>query len=745
MNGHALGRTLLTSLIILLLTSCGGGGGQSAPDVDPGPAPSGGTVPGPDPIQSVPRTPDFADASGIIATITGVTISSAPVVDFTMTDDKGVAIVDLTSANVRFTIAKLIPSTNGSSTAWQSYINREKIPEVIAVNPSAIQATSEQGGDLTNHGDGTYSYTFVTDIAAVTDPLAVTYEPDLTHRVAIQFSGGPPVLNPTFDWVPSSGATTGILTRDIVAIESCNTCHDPLALHGGGRRDTKYCVTCHNPGTTEPNSLNTVDFKVMVHKIHRGASLPSVVAGGEYVIYGFRDSRHDYSHLVFPQDIRNCTNCHAGTGTGSAGDILTTDGDNWNEVPTRAACGSCHDDVDFTAHNGGQFDDSNCLSCHSVGGDKGAVAASHRNLTNEFIAEFEVNVLDVTNSGQGDFPVVTLSVTNPLNGDAPYDILNDPEFDGGRLNMGVAWDTADYNNVGNGGVNARYQVTNVLTNAVAVGDGTFTVVSQVQIPDGTLAPFIPATGSGAIIVEGRARKDVSLDATPNIGNIPLTFGIGYFSINEPDGQAVARRQPVDINQCNVCHGIKINHGSNRANDTQGCVGCHNPRNTDKVVRDIAATPPTDGKDEESIDFKRLIHGIHASGFRENPLQVVGFGGRSTHVFDEEEVHFPGNLSNCRTCHREGAWRLPLADTVLASTIDTGADIADPTDDLMITATASACSSCHDGDLAQTHMEQNGADFTATASSLAGGTGNETCAICHGPGRIADLDLVHGLD
>ncbi len=657
----------------------------------------------------------------------------------------GVAIVDLTSSNVRFTIAKLIPAINGSSSAWQSYINREKVPAVNPGNPSAIQATSERGGDLVNNEDGTYTYTFVTDVTAVTEPMAVSYEPDLTHRISIQFSGGPAVLNPSFDWVPSSGATSGIETRDIVAIESCNTCHDPLALHGGGRLDIKYCVTCHNPGTTEPNSLNTVDFSVMIHKIHRGASLPSVEAGGEYVIYGFRDSKHDYSHVHFPQDIRNCTNCHAGSGTGSAGDILTADGDNWNEVPTRAACGSCHDDLDFTTHIGGLTDDSACLLCHTEGGFRGSVAESHRNLTNEFIAEFKVNVLGVTNSAPGEFPVVTLSVTNPLNGDAPYDILNDPEFDGGRLNIGVAWDTDDYNNVGNDGVNARYQVTNALTTATAVGDGTFTVVSTTQIPDGTVAPFIPATGSGAIIVEGRGRKDVSTDATPSIGNIPITFGIGYFSIDEADGVAVPRRQPVTNEKCNACHGIKINHGSNRANDTQGCAGCHNARLTDKVVREIAQDPPTDGKDEESIDFKRLIHAVHASGFRESPLQVVGFSGFSTHVFDEEEVHYPGTLTNCRTCHAEGTWRLPLAAGVLASTIDTGADIADPSDDTMITPIASVCSSCHDSDLAASHMLQNGADFTATTASIASGASTEACTICHGPGRIADVDDAHELD
>ena len=87
---------------------------------------------------------------------------------------------------------------------------------------------------------------------------------------------------------------------------ACNQCHDPLSAHGGSRQDVKLCVTCHQPQTVDPDTGNTVDFKVMVHKIHRGASLPSVEAGTPYIIIGNSQSVHDFSDVVFPQDIRNC-------------------------------------------------------------------------------------------------------------------------------------------------------------------------------------------------------------------------------------------------------------------------------------------------------------------------------------------------------------------------------------------------------------------------------------------------------
>jgi OmcA/MtrC family decaheme c-type cytochrome len=743
-------KKCLAGILIAMLAACdGGGGGSGAPDVEPGPTPPNNPVAPAPPTIPEDEPPDYSIAESLIATITGVTISSPPVVDFQVTDGFGNAIRDLTTDNVRFHIAKLLPAVNGSSSAWQSYINRVKTPEVNPENDPAIQATSERGGELTNNGDGTYVYTFITDVANVTDPVPVAYDPDLTHRVGIQFSGGPPA-NPTYDWVPATGATSNIESREIVDIRSCNNCHDQLALHGGGRIEAKLCVECHNPYTTEPNSLNTVDFKVMVHKIHRGANLPSVQAGGEYVIYGFRDSEHDYSHIEFPQDIRNCTNCHAGTATGSEGQILTSEGDNWNEVPTQAACGSCHDDVDFDEHMGGLEDDSACLLCHSESGYLGSVAKSHLNLTQEAMASFMVNILSVTNTAPGEFPVVNYSVTNPMDGDSFYDVLGGAEFDSpARFVMGVAWNTAEYDNIGNGGNNASYPDTDAIANSTANGDGTFQLVSEEAVPDGSVAPFIAATGSGAIVFEGHLNKNVATDGSEDIRSVPLTFAIEPFSIDEAGGTAQVRREVVSIDSCNACHFIKVNHGGNRANDTQGCVGCHNPKNTDRRVREIrennGSTLPNDGKREESIDFKTLIHALHASGFREEPLEVVGFGGFSIHVFDEEHVQFPGHLNNCENCHINDSYALPLDENVDASVIDTGADIADPADDIMITPISAVCSSCHDDATAAAHMEQNGGDFSATAASIGSGASTETCVICHSPGAVADLEVVHMLD
>jgi OmcA/MtrC family decaheme c-type cytochrome len=710
--------------LMLLLGGCSdGGGGAAAPQVDPGPPPANTPVDPPAPTPAPPQPNYYAEADEVAVTITGVTIASPPVIEFQVVDGDGVALTGLTSGNVRAHVAKLVPAENGNAAYWQSYINRLKTPNVVPTNDPAVQATSERGGTLVDNGDGTYTYTMVTDITNVTSPLAVEYEPDLTHRVGFQFSGGI-AINPTYDWVPANNATSGIETLEVVATETCNTCHDPLAMHGGGRIETKLCVMCHNPGTTEPNSLTSMDFKVLIHKLHMGRDLPSVQAGGEYVIYGYRDRKHDYSKIGFPQDVNNCAKCHTGSATADhpiTAAVQTSHGDNWAEVPTMQACGSCHDDVDFSVHQGGQVDNSGCESCHSITGIVSAEFA-HRNEALIASSTIDIDILSVTNTDPGDFPTVTFQVTNPLTGTA-YDITTDPLWSDSRsrLRLALAWDTADFTNTGwidpDTGAATLYPAyarTDALVNAVSNGDGTYTLTSLIALPDGTAAPGRAADGSGMAIFEGRARlngQSVAFEARPV-----------YFSINEADGEADARRQVVSTENCNACHGQLALHGGNRTNPEAQCQGCHNARWA------TAAGEP--------IDLKSMIHGIHGAGFREEALVIRG------DPFDTDVVHFPGEIADCHTCHVNDSFTLPLGSNVLASTRDMGTVLSDPSDDLMITPTAAVCSSCHDTSLAQSHMEQNGADFSATEATIAAGVSTETCTICHGEGRQADVQSVH---
>jgi len=303
---------ILVGLVGLLVACGGGGGGDRAAGVDPGPPPPGGSVPPPQP--EIPETSPspYAEAEELFATITDVTLNSdtQAEVQFQLTDGKGVAITDLTADDVRFVISKLEGSPLGNLTGtWQSYANSIEEPEVGTGTEQRLQGGWDWGGEFTNKGDGTYTYRYATSLTnlpqdildqAAVEGLNLDYEPERTHRVSIQFDNAPGKANPNYDWVPATGATEGIFTMDIAATDNCNRCHDPLAMHGGGRQEIKYCVICHNTGSTDADSTNTVDMKVMIHKLHRGANLPSVQAGGEYVIYGYKNSEHNYSNTTIP-------------------------------------------------------------------------------------------------------------------------------------------------------------------------------------------------------------------------------------------------------------------------------------------------------------------------------------------------------------------------------------------------------------------------------------------------------------
>lgn len=731
-------RAACCGVVTLMAAGCDGNDGQAGPS-------------------GIPGTPGVATSSvaeSLTFSVDQITIASPAVLDFTLANEDGVRFTGLRAGQIRFTLAKLVTGLDGNASVWQSYINRIESPGPGPGTEPRIQATAESNGTLQLKSDGTYRYTFAIDLRAVASPIAVSFEPTRTHRLGVQISGGDlPVTNAVYDWRPADGATRGIAQRDIATTTSCNQCHGRLALHGGNRIDVRFCVTCHNPGSTDANSGNTVDFRVLIHKIHQGKHLPSVQAGGEYAIWGFRGVKYDYSDVAYPQDIRNCTKCH------DAEDPATPQGGHWESQPSIEACGSCHDDVDFATgagHSSENFTAQNgqCTICHADAGFAPAVAAAHRIPKRIAAAQFALEIVAVSDSAPGQFPTVTYAIENPANR-ARYNILDagDPVWANGAVTILLGWNNADHTNEGNGSTTTPASA--VTLNGKAAGgnnaapaanaDGTFTVRSLRAVPAGV-------TGSGVAGMTARAAGDLNGDGdhTDAEDRIPIRSVVRYFAIT--DLAPVARRSVVDIvNQCDDCHDQLTLHGQSRTDEPQVCAICHNPRNTDIARRpknpdgtvNVSAT--ADGLGEQSVDFKRMVHAIHAARKREQPFVVYGFGGS---VNDFSGVRFPGLLGNCRACHKPETFALPLASGVLATTVDTGnllanaGYIADPGDDRVTTPTAAACSACHDSAVAQTHMEQNGAQFSILVTDA--NAGAETCVVCHGPGRLADVSYVHSI-
>jgi OmcA/MtrC family decaheme c-type cytochrome len=131
------------------------------------------------------------------------------------------------------------------------------------------------------------------------------------------------------------------------------------------------------------------------------------------------------------------------------------------------------------------------------------------------------------------------------------------------------------------------------------------------------------------------------------------------------------------------------------------------------------------------------------------------------VHDFRDVRYPQRPSNCTACHTDdGYYPVDFDSGVLATTISTGADLTSPLDDVNITPNAAACSACHTTSNAKLHMEQNGGSFDACQGAdgtlsvrvdncgvggTPGPTISETCPVCHGKGRIADVKVVHDVD
>jgi OmcA/MtrC family decaheme c-type cytochrome len=335
----------------------------------------------------------------ITAVISGVTVSTLDggvTVSFSV-QDNGVAKTDVTAAS--FTLAKLVPSTPGTPSYWQSYLSKVRTKD--AAKAPVIQGRNESvsdGGILTNNGDGTYTYKFALlnadtpgDIRTIThdhnnssDTMGiysaasvssllypVVYEPNLTHRVALTISNIK--TQPFFDFVPAGNIAE---TRNIVNRDTCNKCHGTTTLHAGVALE--YCVGCHNQNSYDPFSgptdlgaltdtdpapagASSVELERIVHKIHMGKDLEK-----GFVING----THDYSNLQYPIGVpfsgstpnaSACKVCH------DESNPAMTEAANW-QYGSRA-CGSCHDSDLATAHIKANTPDgfATCTLCHAPG------------------------------------------------------------------------------------------------------------------------------------------------------------------------------------------------------------------------------------------------------------------------------------------------------------------------------------------------------------------------------------------
>ena len=651
----------------------------------------------------IPQITLANDRLNVQITSVKLTLDRRPAVIFKVTTAKDnlAELADLDAESVKFTIAAIERDTNGD-TRYHNYVlakvsGKSYVFKGETKKPAiseAVQPDVDHGGTLKQIGPGAFTYTFNT-------VLPPNYDRQATHVVGGEISSrdGKAFANFIYEFVPAGGKVR--IERAVVETASCNNCHDPLKAHSRTRREVGYCVLCHTSQLSDPETGESLDFKVFVHKIHRGKMLPSVRGGKPYFLVGDNQRITDFSTVRYPQallsdgtykELRNCRACHTDSSTH----------DHWKKFPSIAACTSCHNDVDLTTgknHKLGPMADGSCVGCHAPDGPEfgpSIIGAHTYPGFSKQLPGIVFEILKITDGGPGKSPVVTFAVKNKQG--EPLDASKLA-----NLRLVVAWPTIDY----------KVAIEEDARKAKPGGDGIYTYKFKYEIPG-------DATGSGAIGLQGFSLIDLKkpngdvLKAQRDVG----TNVVKYFAIT--DKEPVARRKAVKIENCNVCHLKLATHGEMR-NNTEFCVMCHNASHTDQEKRKAANGPMP----PQNVHYKRLIHRIHTGENLGESFTVYGGTPAKPGAIDFSDIRFPGDRRNCVKCHIPGANEPPLPAGLLPTLIPQS-DGSTKT----LQPITSACVGCHTAEPAKLHME------TMTFN------GQESCVTCHGVGRSFAVSKVH---
>jgi hypothetical protein len=201
----------------------------------------------------------------------------------------------------------------------------------------------------------------LSDVLDYADPSVTRSNPNITYQLG-DVAGLPAGTYSLYAWSqPGTGKIAGLTKKGIGFVNfqvgtateekkvatNCTNCHGDTIMHISNHPawfDTDYCKSCHdyghdhtgegwiNQGGTSMNGWSGFGAAPIARRVHG-------VHFGHYVehtneIYSGTD---EFGEVIFPQDVRNCTKCHAETDT-------------WTEKPSRVACLACHDSDAAKAH-----------------------------------------------------------------------------------------------------------------------------------------------------------------------------------------------------------------------------------------------------------------------------------------------------------------------------------------------------------------------------------------------------------
>jgi len=285
-----------------------------------------------------------------------------PTITFKVTDKTGkfVTLADMTRLTIR------IAGPTGDY-RWQS-------------SESALKAATAA------NGVSTFDMTTVTIPADAKGSYAVHMEGYFSATLNPGTANAVAQRDPAQDVVKFFAATGTTVTprRSLVDTAKCEKCHDRLWFHGGTRNTVENCAACHNPTLTDSRPASkggqeSLDFKIMIHKIHTGEELQN----GYDIIGSSGSVAASFGEVRYPGDRRDCLQCHVANSytlpIASTATQVKWPHNWWDPVyPTSAACLSCHDSIEAAAHALGNtvtFGEA-CAVCHKESAEF-AVSKSH--------------------------------------------------------------------------------------------------------------------------------------------------------------------------------------------------------------------------------------------------------------------------------------------------------------------------------------------------------------------------------
>jgi OmcA/MtrC family decaheme c-type cytochrome len=681
----------------------------------------------------------------------------------------------------------------------------------VQTRPTQVPATiplADAALNYTANADGSYTFTFPTATTGKGFPTLATgfpLAPDPTRQtlVAIQasriFEGTSYPFGASLEFMPGGGAVTA---RDVVTDAACNQCHKHLTAHGS-RRTVGLCLTCHTPGwvmaTGTNNTQNAIDFRRMIHRIHRGQQPTDIQNVGNPYVYKW-SATNDFSTTEFapPNTVRNCAFCHQG-GAQS---------DNWKNKPSRAACGSCHYAIDWASganHIGGaQANDNGCALCHAPDTDGAAPSITRVHsflydaLTNtRFVGTDLGVVINSVNVATPAAATVTFTVTRD---GAPVNLATNPI---NSLRFTVGGPTSDYGGP-NGPVapDAQGHIVGYVQSAQICSGTPVTCAGAGLTPTATpgqytanLPDLTPANGqSVGVGVEAYFLETGTCPTAPcatrEWAQRPLpptaTSPTGVIYARVGGGTVTPRRLITDAAKCNKCHEDLGFHGGEARKGPDYCAMCHNSQNVnDERTSQFEETAPGSGvafsKTPGTVQLSVMIHKIHKGdemvppGTLPNPRPVFALGATRDFRADPaanppraegeappvEFTHqFPGDIKDCLTCHVPGGYGLPEATVLPTRVVTFTCTEAPGADANAVCGTLSATGGVvvpdsNAGDAFWTRTQQPAIgsgqahcgschDSTNAITHFGAMTvaGVESCDVCHGDSRILDPIEIH---